>query len=357
MSGFSLDGQADGIVVEVLYWRQVRQLDMSWQHSTRRSRSQSWEREAHGWTEHSWHNSWTDWHQGGSSSSWSSNPGPQGDAPRNGHHWHHKVSGGPRDSASHQGSSRQDSGSRSEVGAPWYIDVHDMVLEPPDHQLTVVLLHSCSGGPDDVLAYFHRLPAMRQKMRIVVPAAPVRKQDLNGWTLEQNSWFHYDDDSEDGNSIKDASQLEEQSDRILRLLSAEKDRLPGQDARRLVLWGLSQGVGLAVHVALRAPFTVGGIVALRGMALREDDATLRRDHLHEMLQIFAFNGGRDNMCPPDRAKVSYEALRRFGVHIQYGTDPWLAHACARGRQRLSQREFDEVAAFLQSVWGELIEGS
>eukprot|EP00971_Amphidinium_carterae_P231630 4596827-Amphidinium_carterae.1 len=41
---------------------------------------------------------------------------------------------------------------------------------------------------------------------------------------KQNSWFHYDMESGDGNSVKDKAQLEEQSARILSILEEEREQ-------------------------------------------------------------------------------------------------------------------------------------
>ncbi|CAK0847368.1 unnamed protein product, partial [Prorocentrum cordatum] len=124
--------------------------------------------------------------------------------------------------------------------------------------------------------------------------------------------------------------------------------LPGCDPRRLVILGLSQGAALAVDVALRARARVGGVVALRGMALPSR-------HLAGpgLLRLLAFNGARDWLCPPEEARASYEALRPYGVDVAFDTDEWLAHGCARGRQKLSRPEMQKVSAFLKECWSDL----
>ncbi|CAE8668878.1 unnamed protein product, partial [Polarella glacialis] len=128
-----------------------------------------------------------------------------------------------------------------EVGDPWYIDAHDLVLEPASgkaHSFTLVLLHSCSGGPDDWLPILHRLDVpFRSDIRFVVPCAPMRRESHSSWSGEMNSWFEY---AADGQSAKDPEQLAEQRTRLLATLERERSRLPGGDARRIVLGGLSQ---------------------------------------------------------------------------------------------------------------------
>lgn len=241
------------------------------------------------------------------------------------------------------------------AGEPWYIDVHDLVLEPSrsaDHRYTLVVLHSCSGGPDDFLPFFHRLDAsLRGRVRAVVPCSPVRAETHDGWKKEQNSWFEYDDSSPDGNSLKYPSQLLEQRCRVLTLLENERARLPNGDARRLVLWGLSQGAALAVDAALHAPFAVGGVVALRGMALRGHLESLpSRPAGTPAVKLLAINGAYDGLCPPDVARATYEALAPHGLCVEYVTEPTLGHACARGRQRLHGPELRRVNGFLRRVW-------
>lgn len=235
------------------------------------------------------------------------------------------------------------------VPEPWYINQHDLVLEPSSgaHCFTLVLLHSCSGGPDDWLPFIHRMSVpFRNKIRIVVPCAPVRHEEHAGWIGEQNSWFEY---AGDGERAKDVAQLTEQRVRLSTLVAREKEKLPGKDGRRLILAGLSQGVALAVDVALRTPFAIGGVVALRGMVLL--DSLDQLPALAAPFELLAYHGERDNQCPVEQAKAGYESLQNFGVTVHFLRDVALGHACARGRQRLCAAELREVCAFLKKVWG------
>eukprot|EP00930_Biecheleria_cincta_P051873 TRINITY_DN37086_c0_g1_i1.p1 TRINITY_DN37086_c0_g1~~TRINITY_DN37086_c0_g1_i1.p1 ORF type:complete len:214 (-),score=28.85 TRINITY_DN37086_c0_g1_i1:323-964(-) len=158
-----------------------------------------------------------------------------------------------------------------EAGDPWFLDVHNLVLEPStpeQHGFTLLLLHSCTGGPDDWIPFFHRLDLQfRHRIRALVPCSPRRFENHYGWPKELNSWFEYE-----GDLAKFPEQLHEQRERILHLMDEERRRLPDGDARRLVLGGLSQGAALAVDCALHAPYRVGGVLALRGMALPHEGA-------------------------------------------------------------------------------------
>jgi len=244
-----------------------------------------------------------------------------------------------------------------DVPDPWYVDGHNLVLEPTargTHEFTLVLLHSCTGGPDDAFAFFHRLDVpFRGGIRASVPCSPVRRENHYGRAREINSWFEYEGDNE----VRFPSQLVHQRQRLLSLLDSERQRLPGGDSRRLVIWGLSQGAALALDVALHAPFNVGGIVALRGMALSVDSKGLpsvRTSAKPPCLELLAINGERDWVCPPSDARKSYEAWRPHGVHLHFEEQPGLAHACARGRQVLSAGEMRKVAAFLKHIWAGLV---
>lgn len=240
----------------------------------------------------------------------------------------------------------------AEPGEPRYIDAHDLVLEPSqasDHRFTLVVLHSCSGGPDDFTAFFHRLDLpFRRNVRVVVPCSPVRLENHYGWERELNSWFEYDAEVGDGNSVKHPEQLREQRERLLALVDIERQRLPGSDGRRLVLWGLSQGAGLALDVALRSPFEVGGVIALRGLALEE--APPRRLEGSMPVEVLAINGAHDWLCPPEIARKGYEAMRSSGANLTFEVEPSLGHGCARGRQQLNRPELERVSHFLRRVW-------
>merc|ERR1712166_1654853 len=99
------------------------------------------------------------------------------------------------------------------------------------------------------------------------------------------------------------------------------------------------GAGLAVDVALHAPFPIGGVVALRGMAICDDLKSLpARPAGSPGLKVLAINGASDWLCPPDAACATYETLKPHGVHLEFVTEPTLGHAAARGRQKLNQPE-------------------
>eukprot|EP00931_Biecheleriopsis_adriatica_P057482 TRINITY_DN34102_c0_g1_i1.p1 TRINITY_DN34102_c0_g1~~TRINITY_DN34102_c0_g1_i1.p1 ORF type:complete len:278 (+),score=52.50 TRINITY_DN34102_c0_g1_i1:34-867(+) len=234
-----------------------------------------------------------------------------------------------------------------EVGQPWFLDAHDLVLEPScsgPHSFTLVLLHSCTGGPDDWIPFFHRLALpFRERIRAVIPCSPIRLENHYGRAKRLNSWFEYD-----GNRAKCPDQLGEQRRRVLEIMELERLRLPDANGRRLVLGGLSQGAALAVDCALHANFAVGGVVALRGMALPLESGSGRS----EQVEVFAANGGHDWLCPPEEARASYEALQSKGLKVTFDSDPHLAHGCARGKQKLSARELTKVSDFLCRVWKE-----
>jgi len=246
----------------------------------------------------------------------------------------------------------------SEPERPWYIDSQDIVLEPAtpkEHLFTLLVLHSCTGGPDDIITFFHRLNVpFRNNIRVVVPSSPIRWENHYGHGKELNSWYEYDAASEDGNMPKCREQVVEQRERLLKLLESEKLKLPDRNSQRIILWGLSQGAALAIDVALRASCHVGGVIALRGMALPLTfDELPSRPSEAPLLDVLASNGQRDWLCPPDMAKASYEALQSFGVRLQFESEPYLAHGCARGKQILCRSELCCVEAFLRKVWDRL----
>lgn len=254
------------------------------------------------------------------------------------------------------------SGTHDDEGNPWYIDEHNVTIDPVipgSHEFTIVCLHSCSGGPDDFFPFFHRLDVpFRRHIRAVIPCSPVRCESRGDHQITQNSWYEYVCETEDANTVKHKHQLAEQRDRLLKLLEEERRRLPGADGKRLMVWGLSQGAALAVDVALHAGFAVGAVIALRGMALGEDPADLPQCHPDSRtIPVYASNGERDWLCPPEKAKATYEALQPYGLQVFYRIEASLAHGCARGRQRLSRNEMHHVSKFVASIWGSETFGS
>jgi len=231
-----------------------------------------------------------------------------------------------------------------------YIEAHDLTLEPTgEHRYTIVLLHSCSGGPDDWVPIIHRLDVpFRNHIRFVVPCAPVRTETYDGWTKEQNSWFTY---SEDGQQAQNPAEFQEQFQRIEAIIGKEVEKLPFRDKERLMVAGFSQGVALAVDVALRGSGPpLGGLICLRGSALSYTQEQLDQCKDQDGMCVFAYHGRWDRLCPPEEAGQSYEPLRVKGADVEFEVDEGLGHACARGRQQLCAREMEKLSEFLVESW-------
>jgi phospholipase/carboxylesterase len=238
-----------------------------------------------------------------------------------------------------------------DIQHPWWIDGHDIIFEPsggPEaHQFTLVLLHSQSGGPDDWLPWILGLNTpYRNSVRIVVPCAPWRREGLGSCAYQQNSWFEY---SEDGDHAQYPVQLHQQRDRIFNILEAERRRLPDPDRRRLVLGGFSQGVAMALDVALHTPAEVGGVFALRGAVLGSSLEELPAG-CFKAFHLFAYHGMMDKTCPIKEVQAGYRRLVELCARVDFKSDPNLGHACKRGRQQLSGGELHHMSVFLRNLW-------
>lgn len=239
----------------------------------------------------------------------------------------------------------------AELPEPWYVDAHDLTLHPRgQHSFTMILLHSCSGGPDDWTPILHRLKVpFRNEIRVLAPCAPLRREAHHSWRGEMNSWFEY---AEDGDSAKDPQELTDQIERIQQLMEEEIARLPGEDPRRLLLGGFSQGVALVVEAAITFRSKTSPLLLLRGAALggRSSEEELAG------MKVLAHHGRWDRMCPPETALESYQR-RLAGAQLRWLVDENLGHACARGRQQLCAGEFQHINDFLLEIWGPLSESS
>lgn len=238
---------------------------------------------------------------------------------------------------------------------PWYVDAHDLTLHPRGpHSFTMILLHSCSGGPDDWTPILHRLKVpFRNEIRFVVPCAPVRRESHHSWKGEQNSWFEY---AEDGDSAKDPQELTDQIERIQQLMEEEIARLPGEDPKRLLLAGFSQGVALAVEAAVSFSSKTSPLLLLRGAALSAGARISAKEEELGAMKVLAHHGRWDRMCPPETALESYQR-RLAGAQLHWVVDENLGHACARGRQQLCAGEFQQINDFVLEIWGPLSDSS
>ena len=182
-----------------------------------------------------------------------------------------------------------------------------------------------------------RLPASL-RVRFVFPHAPLRPVTINQGHV-MRAW--YDVRALAGVRREDEAGVRQSARQIEALMERERQR--GIAPGRLVLAGFSQGGAMALHVGLRYPERLAGVMALScylplGGVLATEAAAANRD-----VPIFWAHGVHDPMLPLAMAEHGRAQVAALGYSIE-----WHQYAIPHS---VSAEEIADVARWLGRVLG------
>ena len=174
------------------------------------------------------------------------------------------------------------------------------------------------------------------RIRFVFPNAPLRPVTINQGHV-MRAW--YDIRALAGVRREDEAGVRQSARQIEALIARERQR--GIAPRRLVLAGFSQGGAIALHVGLRYPDRLAGILALScylplASTLDTELAPANRD-----VPIFWAHGLHDPMLPLAMAEQGREQIAALGYQIDWHQYP-IPHS-------VSAEEIADVARWLERV--------
>lgn len=174
-------------------------------------------------------------------------------------------------------------------------------IGPADAEAAVVWLHGlgASGHDFEPIVPSLRLPGVR----FVFPHAPRRPVTINGG-LVMPSW--YDITRLDGRGGGESeAHVRESAALVEALLQREGER--GVKDERIIMAGFSQGGALALHVGMRHPRRLAGVLVLSGYevlaATREAEASPENMDT----PLLACHGAYDDVVPVARGRGAFDA--------------------------------------------------
>lgn len=189
-------------------------------------------------------------------------------------------------------------------------------------------------GADGVVLWMHGLGASghdfedvvpllrRPRTRFVFPHAPRRPVSIN-MGLIMPAWYDIRtlggprDDDERG--IRDSQGLVEA------LLAREVER--GVPPGRIVVAGFSQGGALALHVGLRYPETLAGIMVLSAYELLPETRAAEASPANRSTPALVCHGTYDPMVPVQGGQAVHEALAANGRPVEWHEFPMEHQLC------------------------------
>jgi phospholipase/carboxylesterase len=179
-------------------------------------------------------------------------------------------------------------------------------------------------------------------LRFVFPHAPVREVTINNG-IAMRAW--YDILSLDRSGAQDEDGIRESAALLEKLVQREHERGIAYD--RIVVAGFSQGGAIALHMALRFPQRLCGLLALSTWLplgehfmseVADDRAAQPRG-----LPIMMAHGSFDPMLPISLGEESRQALVSAGYDVE-----WHEYAMAHA---VCAEEIGDIRAWLLQVYG------
>ncbi len=193
---------------------------------------------------------------------------------------------------------------------------------PPD--ACVIWLHGLGADGHDFEPIVAELGLTRgHGIRFVFPHAPVRPITVNGG-MEMRAWYDISDQGlEQG---VDESGIRGSAEMVATLIEAEVTA--GIDSARIVLAGFSQGGAIALHLGLRYPRRIAGILALSTYLPLPQSLSHEAASMQDKLPIFIAHGSRDPLIPEKFGDRSAKILETAGYLVDYHTYPMEHAVCA-----------------------------
>jgi len=185
-------------------------------------------------------------------------------------------------------------------------------IEPHHCTSSVIWLHGLGADGHDFVPIAPELQL--PETRFVFPHAPHQPVTINGGYV-MRSW--YDIRSLDrGPDRESEPDIRKAALAITELISRENHR--GISSSRIVLAGFSQGGAMALHVGLRHPETLAGIVVLSAYQVLANAVAAESSPANAATPLFFAHGTYDDVVPLSLGK---EAADRHSKHGHWHTYP------------------------------------
>lgn len=188
---------------------------------------------------------------------------------------------------------------------------------PPDASYSVIWLHGLGADGHDFEPIVPELNfKTKHQTRFIFPHAPMRPVTLNqGYVMP--AWF--DIVAIDDESVQDEAGIRAAAGRISDLIERERQR--GIASERIVLAGFSQGGAVALHLGLRYPQPLAGILALSTFLPLASKLADECNEANRAIPIYMAHGMYDPIVPLALAQQSHAQLCGRGYQIDWHVYP------------------------------------
>ena len=209
----------------------------------------------------------------------------------------------------------------------------------PNPEAAVIWMHGLGADGHDFEPIVPELGLPASKpVRFLFPNAPLRPVTINQGHV-MRAW--YDVRALAGVRREDEAGVRQSARQIEALVARERQR--GIAPGRLVLAGFSQGGAMALHVGLRYPDRLAGVLALSCYLPFAGTLAAEMSPANRDVPIFWAHGVHDPMIPLAMAEQSREQVAALAYPIEWHQYPIPHSVCAE--------EIADVARWLGRVLG------
>ncbi|MEI6706951.1 MAG: alpha/beta hydrolase-fold protein [Methylococcales bacterium] len=207
-----------------------------------------------------------------------------------------------------------------------------------DHRYSVIWLHGLGADGHDFedIAQTLHLNAVSH-CRFIFPNAPIQAVTINGG-VEMRAWYDILvmalEREVDINGIYQSAKLIEQ------LIEREKNN--GIAAENILLAGFSQGGVVALHVGLRYPEKLAGIIALSSYLPTIGQLNTEASAANKNAPIFIGHGILDSVVAVESGKAVFDTLHAQGYPVQWH-DYLMEHS-------VCIEEVEHIATFINGIF-------
>lgn len=174
-------------------------------------------------------------------------------------------------------------------------------------------------------------------IRFVFPHAPERPVTLNrGYIMR--AW--YDILGLDRMSKQDVNGIREAETELRKLITLQI--VQGIKPEKIVLAGFSQGGAMALHVGLRYPEKLAGVMGLSTYLPIADHLAEERSEANLQTSIFLAHGDEDAILELEFANITKGHLEKIGYPIEWHLYKGMAHS-------VCEQEIKDISAWLRKV--------
>jgi phospholipase/carboxylesterase len=204
------------------------------------------------------------------------------------------------------------------------LDAIEIGPKGSDAKASVIWLHGLGADGHD----FEPIPPLLglPNVRFILPHAPKRPVTINGGFV-MRAW--YDILSLDFTGVRESeADIRQSQAEVDALIQREIER--GVPSHKIVLVGFSQGGAVALHVGLRFPETLAGIVVLSAYMLMGDRVAAEQSAANMGTPILMAHGREDPIVPIWLGKAAHDqvaalqparAIQWFDYRMQHAVCP------------------------------------